>query len=457
MNAMVEVFRQSFSQRLFGNKIEHRTDIITERTSSPHFGTKSLLVYTTIRSQSPLERPFLQLSKTSSNSGLIDVKGSRESRASSTMCVRARSSGSCVKNRRMWPGYHDGAIGSSGVNLKMMGEHGHVYAADSDQALVYGFDHDFARDKPTTPATDTSRQYLGLIFTMSGPHRRGNTTRGHSDYRAYSRNQRIIGSNAGRVPPAWRYQRPRAPRIMHESELVNLGGGYARLPHQEGSKIYISHLPPDVDDLDVNVSHQKQLRVYDARGMTKMSAVASFVDPEHAFKAVELYNGKVIDGSESVCLSTVFTDPMLTYLLEEPIRVEQIGMNPKLRTGPLMNSRDNTSVAKAGTVGQGAKSLIDRVTQAPKPPASLLNRVSARPAPLFPTPVTTNGSVKKLPDRIQPISTTTNGAAHVHPPPKLKRVKKGPKRLQKFAQLQQLEQEMDQYRSSAPTGLGLRG
>ncbi|GAB1519351.1 RNA-binding RNA annealing protein [Rhizoctonia solani] len=280
---------------------------------------------------------------------------------------------------------------------------------------------------------------------MSGPHRRGNTTRGHSDYRAYSRNQRIIGSNAGRVPPAWRYQRPRAPRIMHESELVNLGGGYARLPHQEGSKIYISHLPPDVDDLDVNQLLTETIGpvvyafvVYDARGMTKMSAVASFVDPEHASKAVELYNGKVIDG-------------------KEPIRVEQIGMNPKLRTGPLMNSRDNTSVAKAGTVGQGAKSLIDRVTQAPKPPASLLNRVSARPAPLFPTPVTTNDSVKKLPDRIQPISTTTNGAAHAHPPPKLKRVKKGPKRLQKFAQLQQLEQEMDQYRNSAPTGLGLRG
>ncbi|CAE6419584.1 unnamed protein product [Rhizoctonia solani] len=267
---------------------------------------------------------------------------------------------------------------------------------------------------------------------MSGPHRRGNTIRGHSDYRAYSRNQRIIGPNAGRVPPAWRYQRPRAPHITHESELVNLGGGYARLPQQEGSKIYISHLPPDVDDVDVNQLLTETIGpviyafvVHDARGMTKMAAVASFVDSAHAAKAVELYNGKVIDG-------------------KEPIRVEQIGMNPKLRLGPPMSPRDNNI-----PVGHGAKSLIDRVTQAPKPATPLLNRVSARPT-------STVTSHKKFPDRIQPAQTNgiTNGPNH--PPPKPKRVKKGPKRLQKFAQLQQLEQEMDQYRNSAPTGLGLR-
>lgn len=40
--------------------------------------------------------------------------------------------------------------------------------------------------------------------------------------------------------------------------------------------------------------------VYDARGLTKMAAVASFVDSAHAAKAVELYNGKVIDGSELI-------------------------------------------------------------------------------------------------------------------------------------------------------------
>ncbi|KDN42956.1 hypothetical protein RSAG8_06482, partial [Rhizoctonia solani AG-8 WAC10335] len=142
---------------------------------------------------------------------------------------------------------------------------------------------------------------------MSAPHRRGNNIRGHSDYRAYSRNQRIIGPTAGRVPPAWRYQRPRASRVMHESELVNLGGGYARLPRQEGSKIFISHLPPDVDDTDVNQLLTETIGpviyafvVYDIRGMTKMAAVASFMDPAHAAKAVELYNGKVIDGKEPI-------------------------------------------------------------------------------------------------------------------------------------------------------------
>ncbi|CUA77536.1 hypothetical protein RSOLAG22IIIB_02551 [Rhizoctonia solani] len=224
---------------------------------------------------------------------------------------------------------------------------------------------------------------------------------------------------------------------MHESELVNLGGGYARLPQQEGSKIYISHLPPDVDDVDVNQLLTETIGpviyafvVYDIRGMTKMSAVASFLDPAHAAKAVELYNGKVIDG-------------------KEPIRVEQIGLNPKLRLGPPMGPRDNNNAP----MGQGAKSLIDRVTQAPKPMSSLLHRVSARAAPL----VTAN--TKPLPDRIQPAQPNGNTNGTTHPPPKPKRIKKGPKRLQKLtriSQLQQLEQEMDQYRNSAPTGLGLR-
>lgn len=91
---------------------------------------------------------------------------------------------------------------------------------------------------------------------MSGPYRRGSATRPHTDYRSYSARQKILGPTASRVPPAWRYpyQRPRQVPILNESELVNLGGGYANLPQQEGSKIYISHLPADVDDLDVYVS-----------------------------------------------------------------------------------------------------------------------------------------------------------------------------------------------------------
>lgn len=91
---------------------------------------------------------------------------------------------------------------------------------------------------------------------MSGPYRRGSTSRPHSDYRSYSTRQKILGPSASRVPPAWRYQyqRPRPAPALNESELVNLGGGYARLPQQEGCKIYISHLPEDVDDVDINVS-----------------------------------------------------------------------------------------------------------------------------------------------------------------------------------------------------------
>ncbi|KAG9087796.1 hypothetical protein FRC07_012740, partial [Ceratobasidium sp. 392] len=145
---------------------------------------------------------------------------------------------------------------------------------------------------------------------MSSPyHRRGNATRAHSDYRSYSARQRILGPTASRVPPAWRhggaspYPRQRPASFLNESELVNLGGGYANLPQQEGSKIYISHLPADVDDVDIQQLLTETIGpliysfvVCDSRGITRMAAVASFVDPSHAAKAVELYNGKVIDG-----------------------------------------------------------------------------------------------------------------------------------------------------------------
>ncbi|KAG9093072.1 hypothetical protein FS749_015148 [Ceratobasidium sp. UAMH 11750] len=281
---------------------------------------------------------------------------------------------------------------------------------------------------------------------MSSPyHRRGGSTRAHSDYRSYSARQRILGPTASRVPPAWRYgpspqQRPRQVPFLNESELVNLGGGYANLPQQEGSKIYISHLPADVDDLDVQQLLTETIGplvysfvICDARGMTRMAAVASFVDASHAAKAVELYNGKVIDG-------------------KEPIRVEQIGINPKARQpAPPPPVTSNAGRANAGHAPSTSKpppaanSLLNRVSKAPTPSTSLLARVSARP-------------ILTLPPK-KPIPQASTSATS-HPPPKPKRfVKKGPKRLQKVtqqAQLQQLEMEMDQYRNSAPDGLGLQ-
>ncbi|KAG8747203.1 hypothetical protein FRC10_001819 [Ceratobasidium sp. 414] len=164
-----------------------------------------------------------------------------------------------------------------------------------------------------------------------------------------------------------------------------------------------------------------------------MAAVASFVDVSHAAKAVELYNGKVIDG-------------------KQPIRVEQIGVNPKARQPvPPPAAASNAGRVNAGHAASGSKplpatnSLLSRVSKAPAPTTSLLARVSARP-------VVTMPPKKPVP---QASSSTTS-----HPPPKPKRfVKKGPKRLQKVTQqtqLQQLEMEMDQYRNSAPDGLGLQ-
>jgi len=169
-----------------------------------------------------------------------------------------------------------------------------------------------------------------------------------------------------------------------------------------------------------------------------MSAVASFVDPAHAAKAVELYNGKVIDG-------------------KEPIRVEQVGVNPRARplppppSGPpghRANFRQPNASASYANPPPAANSLLNRVSQAPAPTASLLARVSARPGPPPPRTSPQKSSPQKRP-QTQPLNVTP------HPPPRTKRVKKGPKRLQKVTQ-QQLENELDQWRNSATGGLGLQ-
>ncbi|KAG9124789.1 hypothetical protein FRC07_010245, partial [Ceratobasidium sp. 392] len=141
---------------------------------------------------------------------------------------------------------------------------------------------------------------------------------------------------------------------------------------------------------------------------------------------------------------------------EEPIRVEQVGVNPKARQ-PLppppaaSSARANGAHPAPNSRPQpAANSLLNRVSKVPAPTTSastsLLDRVSARPIITMPP--------KK------PILQASTSATTSHPPPKPKRfVKKGPKRLQKVnqqTQLQQLEMEMDQYRNSAPDGLGLQ-
>lgn len=105
--------------------------------------------------------------------------------------------------------------------------------------------------------------------------------------------------------------------------------------------------------------------VHDFRGVTKMAAVASFIDPAHAAKAVELYNGKVIDGSK--CNSAfVFSALVLNVYKEEPIRVEQIGMNPKSRTSPSRPGAQRTNSGQGPSHPSApSKSLLDRVSQVP--------------------------------------------------------------------------------------------
>ena len=54
-----------------------------------------------------------------SRSGFIEVSGSRPSRTSSTTCVLDSIAGSARENAAMWPGNHDGAVGSAERTLML--------------------------------------------------------------------------------------------------------------------------------------------------------------------------------------------------------------------------------------------------------------------------------------------------------------------------------------------------
>ncbi|KAF9219518.1 hypothetical protein BS17DRAFT_740665 [Gyrodon lividus] len=106
----------------------------------------------------------------------------------------------------------------------------------------------------------------------------------------YNPKRHLLGNKAGQVPPAWRDQKPK----------------------EQGSKILLSRLPPDVGEVEVEELFRKTVGplreaflIYNSQGRSKGMAVVSFQRPGDAAVAREKYDGKFIDGRRPIKIEIV--------------------------------------------------------------------------------------------------------------------------------------------------------
>ncbi|KAG9313555.1 hypothetical protein JVU11DRAFT_5882 [Chiua virens] len=219
------------------------------------------------------------------------------------------------------------------------------------------------------------------------------STRPQSRIANYHNSKRhLLGNQAGQVPPAWREQKQK----------------------DQGSKILLSRLPPDVGEVEVeeNAFSQQELfqktvgplkevfLIYNSQGRSKGMAIVTFQRSGDAAVARTKYDGKFIDG-------------------RRPIKIEIVV--------------DTTNVTVNAPPVQTQPSLLGRLGAAalanPPLPTSQPGHVpNGNPAP-------------QSPRKQRPVSSAPLAVA-----PR-RRTKKGPRRVKKT--LAQLDQEMDDYRATS--------
>lgn len=198
--------------------------------------------------------------------------------------------------------------------------------------------------------------------------------------------KQLLNQKAGKAPPAWKAE---------SNDKKGKG-----VP---GSKVLISGLPPDVTQEELQGLFAKTIGpvkdaffIYNSQGRPKGMAVVEFARPPDAGLARNKYNTKVIDGRKTLKIELV---------------------------------KDEDDAPKA-PLKAAVPSLLDRLSNAP------IGQKSA-PAPVIttkkvPAPAAVNGT------QARPI--IVNG-------PRRLRNKKGPRRLKKVVTAQDLDREMDEYRS----------
>ncbi|KAG6845107.1 hypothetical protein H0H87_000806 [Tephrocybe sp. NHM501043] len=214
--------------------------------------------------------------------------------------------------------------------------------------------------------------------------------------------RQLLGNHAGHAAPAWK--NVPSPQDAHSTGK----GKQAQL--DSGSKIFLSRLPLDVKETEVEELFRKTIGplresflVYNSQGYSKGMAVVSFARPGDAAIAKQKYNGKVVDG-------------------RRPLKIEII--------------TDGTAVPGAIMGPPSTPSLLDRISIIAKPNA-------------------VNGASTSIQLRVQkgrPTQVAATVGTAISVPPRRIRQKKGPKRIKKLqapVTIDQLDKEMEDYRAAA--------
>ncbi|KAF9495021.1 hypothetical protein BDN71DRAFT_1392389 [Pleurotus eryngii] len=238
----------------------------------------------------------------------------------------------------------------------------------------------------------------------------------------HGQKKQLLGHKAGNAPPAWRGTAP-VPTFP--------GAAKGKQVAQNGSRIFISNLPLDVVKEEIEDLFKKTVGplkevvlVYNDQGKSKGLAIVSFQKTTDAAVARTKYHGKIVDG-------------------RRPIKVEIIvdgdsQPSPSTPTAPSLFSR----LAPPPPNSTNSTTLGSRVGPQVKAPATYGHRPLDCACQL----------ISKL---CSPLNNKTQAAAPaLGTVPARRRVKKGPRRLNKrlaavVKSKEDLDKEMDDYQASS--------
>ncbi|KAL4071428.1 hypothetical protein V8B97DRAFT_2007441 [Scleroderma yunnanense] len=218
----------------------------------------------------------------------------------------------------------------------------------------------------------------------------------------HNQKRNLLGPRAAQVPPAWRDQKTK----------------------EQGSKILLSRLPPDVGETEVEELFRKTVGplrevflIYNSQGRSKGMAIVAFQRPGDAEVARAKYDGKFVDGRRPIKIE-IIVDSEAAAAAPKPTPQAQPSLLTRLG-----------GIAAINGAPHNAAPTISAPNHAP-------NNVQAKTPP------------KPLAPRAVPRPQTAPAPAPAPAAPR-RRQKKGPKRVKKS--LTQLDQEMEEYRAAVDT------
>lgn len=186
----------------------------------------------------------------------------------------------------------------------------------------------------------------------------------------HSSKRQLLGNQAGHIPPAWRDQKQK----------------------DNGSKILLSRLPPDVGELEIEECPSPRLRIahpdaysqqelfrktvgplkevfliYNSQGRSKGMAVVAFQRSGDAAVARAKYDGKFVDGRKHPLVVPV--QPSHTLLPGRPIKIEIVVDSTHQAVSPPPAQTQPSLLGRLGVVAVAIPpSSIPPHDHAPNPP-----------------------------------------------------------------------------------------